>query len=357
MTTQPRSDRLSGYLTLLLGLGLGAALIGCGSQPDPAATGEQPGATGPSPSADQPGEKHLSNVRQLTFEGDNGEAYFSPDGRSLIYQSKRAGMEFDQIFVMSSADGSGKRMVSTGKGRTTCSYFDPLAPRIIYSSTHEGTIPVTQPSGAGGHGNYDWAFDPNFEIYQADLDGKILGKLTDSPGYDAEATFSPSGNRIVFTSNRDGDLEIYSMNRDGGDVRRLTNMPGYDGGAFYSPDETKIIFRGARGENYRELQLYVMNADGSDIRQLTQFEGRTSFAPYWLPSGKKVIFSSNWQNPRNFDLFLLDLDSGDIEQVTTGETFDGFPVFSPDGKRLVFASNRAAAKEGDTHIFVADWVD
>ncbi len=357
MGNKRRHHRLR-ELSVLVGLSiLGSLATGCGGE-SPVEGGPPAGsaATESLPATSGP-EKHLANIRQLTFEGDNGEAYFSPDGKRLVFQSKTEGMEFDQIFMIG-IDGSGKKMVSTGKGRTTCSYFDPLAPRFIYSSTHAGTIEVKKPSGADAHGGgYDWAFDPNFDIYQADLEGNILGKLTDTPGYDAEATFSPSGKRIVFTSNRDGDLEIYSMDREGKDIHRLTNMPGYDGGAFYSPDESRIIFRGARGQDYRALQLFVMNADGSGLRQLTNFEGRTSFAPYWHPSGKKVIFSSNWQDPRNFDLFLLDLDSGQIERVTTEPTFDGFPIFSPDGKQLVFASNRAAAKEGDTHIFVADWVE
>lgn len=327
--------------------------LGC-SAPQPEAAPESRQSEAP---GDNGEERHLANIRQLTFEGDNGEAYFSADGKRLIYQSKLPGMPYDQIFIMD-LDGSNKRMVSTGRGRTTCSYFDPMTPRILYSSTHEAKVQAQEPAGGSrGGGGYDWQFDANFDIYQADLDGNILGKLTDIPGYDAEATYSPSGSRIVFTSNRDGDVEIYSMARDGGDVRRLTDMPGYDGGAFYSPDETRIIFRGARGEDYRELQLYVMNADGSGVRQLTHYEGRTSFAPYWSPSGKKVIFSSNWQSPRNFDLFLLDLETGEVERVTTEPSFDGFPVFSPDGKQLVFASNRAAAKEGDTHIFIADWVE
>ncbi len=305
-------------------------------------------------------EKHLGNIRQLTFEGDNGEAYFSPDGKRIVFQSKRLGSPFDQIYILD-LDGSRLRQISDGSGRTTCSYFDPQKPRLIYSSTHhlrnrDNRPKSTRPAGSGGATDYQWEFDPKFDIFVADLEGRILKQLTESPGYDAEATFSPSGRRIVFTSSRDNDLEIYSMDRRGGDILRLTFMPGYDGGAFYSPDESQIIFRGARGDDYRALQLYRMNADGSAVQPLTHLRG-TSFAPFWHPSGEKIIFCSNHQDFRNFDLFLLQLSSGEIERVTVHPTFDGFPVFSPDGKHLLFASNRAGDQRGKTHIFLADWLE
>lgn len=320
-------------MSLLLSLWLFFALAASGTQPATA-------------------EPHLKNIRQLTLSGDNGEAYFSSDGKRLVFQSKRDGAPFDQIYLMD-RDGSNVQRISPGKGRATCSYLDPQQPQIIFSSTHHAAPQEPKPQQAGR--SYEWSFDPDYDIFLTDLRGQILKQLTSERSYDAEATFSPSGNHIVFTSNREGDLEIYSMKRDGSEVVRLTNLPGYDGGAFYSPDETQIIFRGARGEDYRALQLFVMNADGSKVRRLTHFRG-TSFAPYWHPSGKKVIFCSNHQDFRNFDLFLMDLATGAVEQVTSHPAFDGFPVFSPDGKYLVFASNRAAAAEGDTHLFIAEWV-
>ncbi len=313
------------------------------------------------PSSDHPEEKHFNNIRQLTFKGDNGEAYFSKDGKHLIFQSKRNGHLFDQIYSIN-LDGSNLRRLSTGKGRATCSYFDPRQPQIIYSSTHhvdtgkeaEKKNRFSESSIQGTGKRYEWEFHSGFDIFLADLQGHILKNLTHQPGYDAEATFSPSGKRIIFTSNRDGDLEIYSMDRNGEGVRRLTYLPGYDGGAFYSPDEKKIIFRGARGDDYRSLQLFVMDSDGSKVRQLTHFPG-TNFAPFWHPSGNQIIFCSNHRDFRNFDLFLLDIDSGAVEQVTFNPSFDGFPVFSANGRYLVFASNRAADQEGQTHIFVAEW--
>ena len=313
--------------------------------------------------SDPPEEKHFKNIRQLTFEGDNGEAYFSRDGKHLVFQSKRDGHPFDQIYSMN-LDGSNLKRLSTGKGRATCSYFDPQQSQIIYSSTHhvdagretEKTSRASESSIQGTRQRYEWEFDPGFDIFLTDLQGHIFKQLTHQPGYDAEATFSPSGKRIVFTSNRDGDLEIYSMDRNGEEVRRLTDLPGYDGGAFYSPDEKQIIFRGARGDDYRALQLFVMDSDGSEVRQLTHLPG-TSFAPSWHPSGQKVIFCSNHRDFRNFDLFLFNMDSGAVEQVTFQESFDGFPVFSADGRYLVFASNRAATQEGQTHIFLAEWLE
>ena len=209
----------------------------------------------------------------------------------------------------------------------------------------------------------DWSFDKAFEIYVADLSGKILKKLVDSPGYDAEATISPRGDRIVFTSDRDGDLEIYSMKLDGSDLKRLTSEPGYDGGAFYSPDGSRIIYRGSRTEDYRALQVYVMNADGSEKRQLTS-GGGTSFAPSWHPDGKRIVYCSNSGAPADnrgdFDLYLLEVDAaggGGAVKLTDYPGFDGFPVFSPDGRKLVFSSNREGASPYQTSIFIADFVE
>jgi TolB protein len=319
-----------------------------------------------------PAEKHLKNVRQLTFAGENAEAYFSGDGGRLIFQSKHGRMPCDQIFTMR-ADGSEMKVVSTGKGRTTCSYFFPNDKKILYASTHLAS-PDCPPPPDYSHG-YVWAIYPGYDIFTAKPDGSDLKRLTSTPGYDAEATISTDGKHIVFTSVRDGDLDLYSMDADGGHVRRLTNELGYDGGAFYSRDGRQIVYRAnhpktgaeiARYKNFlaqnlvepNALEIMVMNADGSDKRQVTHL-GVASFAPYFLPDGKRIIFSSNYPDihSRDFNLFVVNADGTGLEQITTYDGFDGFPMFSPDGRKLVFASNRYGAQRGDTNIFIADWAE
>ena len=316
-------------------------------------------------------ERHLKNLRQLTFGGENAEAYFSFDGTRLIFQSTRNGYPCDQIYTMN-LDGSELRRVSTGKGRTTCGYFLPDGQHFIYSSTHLGGDNCP-PKPAFTKG-YVWAIDKNFDLFLSDFSGKLT-QLTHTPGYDAEATVSPDGKRIVFTSVRDGDLEIYSMNIDGSGIKRLTHSLGYDGGAFFSPDNQRIVYRRARPSDeksilrYKELlaqnlvapgqlELYVMNADGSNSTQVTQNQA-ANFCPFFHPNGKQIIFSSNLGDPRgrNFDLYLINLDGTGLEQITYNETFDGFPMFSPDGKKLVFASNRNGKIRGETNVFIADWVE
>ena len=316
-------------------------------------------------------ERRLTNVRQLTYAGENAEAYFAFDGSRLIFQSTREGVPCDQIFTME-LDGTKTSMVSTGAGRATCGYFYADGQSILYASTHlasEACPP--QPSFELG---YVWAVYDSYDIFRAAPDGSELTRLTDTPGYDAEATIGPDG-RIVFTSVRDGDMEIYSMNGDGSDVRRLTNRPGPDGGAFFSPDGTQIVFRGREippgpeQEDFRsllaeglwrptELEIFVMDADGSNLTQVTNL-GAANFAPFWHPDGRRIIFSSNWLDPdgRNFDLFLINADGSALERVTFNDTFDGFPMFSPDGTQLVFASNRGARSEGETNVFIADWAE
>ena len=316
-------------------------------------------------------ERHLANIRQLTFGGENAEAYFSSDGSRLIYQSTRADYPCDQIFTMK-IDGTGVRRVSAGTGRTTCGYYYPGGRDLLFASTHETSKECPpKPSFARG---YVWPIYPGYEIYRADADGSNLRPLTRSPGYDAEATIAPDG-LIVFTSVRDGDMEIYSMKADGSDVRRLTNRVGPDGGPFFSFDGRRIAFRGrslqpgAELDDYRallkeglwrptELELFVMDRDGSNLRQVTKLGG-ANFAPSWHPDGRRLIFASNIHDPkgRNFDVYLVNLDGTGLERVTFNETFDGFPMFSPDGKRLVFASNRNSKAEGETNVFIADWVE
>ena len=311
---------------------------------------------------------HLGAVVQLTVDGDGGEPYWSFDGTKILFQAKRGEQKFDQIYMMN-ADGSDQRMVGTGKGRSTCSYFMPDGKSFLYASTHDRKDKQPEPpSGYGKGGNYDWAFDTGLDIYVADLSGKILRKIVDSPGYDAEATVSPRGDRIVFTSDRDGDLEVYSMNLDGTQIKRLTFEKGYDGGAFFSPDGSRIIYRGSRTDDYRTLQVYVMNADGSGKRQVTHGAGNTtSFAPSWHPDGKRIVFCSNMNAPADnrgdFDLYLLTIDApdGSAEAVPVKLTdfpgFDGFPVFSPDGRKLAFASNRNGKTVYQTSLFLAEFVE
>lgn len=308
----------------------------------------------------------------LTQRGQNAEAYFSADGQKLIFQATRPGESAcDQIFTMD-IDGQNVRRVSTGQGKTTCSYFYPSGQRILYSSTHENDAAC--PAAPDFSQGYVWPLDEH-DIYTANVDGSGIQRLTNSPGYDAEATISPDGSRIVFTSVRDGDLEIYTMAADGSDVRRLTDRPGYDGGAFFSPDGSKIVYRAyyppdeSSLADYQslleqkmirptQLEIWTMNADGSNKQQVTN-NGKANFAPFYHPSGQKIIFSSNLHDPagRDFDLYLINLDGSGLERVTYSPEFDGFPMFSPDGTQLAFASNRGGQVEGDTNIFLADWVD
>ena len=321
--------------------------------------------------APESGEVHLRNLRQLTFGGQNAEAYFSASGKLLIFQRQGPAEQCDQMYVMG-ADGSGVRRVSSGRGRTTCGYFFDHDRRIFYSSTeHAGAACPPRPDYSHG---YVWALY-DYDIYTAGADGSGARRLTTNPGYDAEGTLAPDGKTIVFTSLRDGDLDIYTMRVDGGGLRRLTTQLGYDGGPFFSPDGKLIVYRAyhpqtaSHSAEYRSLlaqqlvrplkmDLWVMNADGTGQRQVTNLPG-ASFVPYFHPDRKRIIFASNYREPesRNFVLYLVDLDGSRLEQVTTSPEFDAFPMFSPDGKRLVWASNRHGAVPHETNIFIADWVE
>lgn len=320
-----------------------------------------------------PQEKHFKNMKMLTNGGENAEAYFSFDGTKIIFQSTGE-YECDQIFIMN-PDGTDKHLVSTGKGRTTCSYFYPDGKSILYASTHLGGDMCPQkPDHSKG---YVWALYDDYDIFKADLDGKNLVKLTDVKGYDAEATISPKGDKIIFTSTRNGDIDLYSMNLDGSEVKQLTDIAGYDGGAYYSYDGSMIVFRASRFDDpaklkeYQDLlaeglirpgklEIYVMNADGSNIRQVTN-NGAANFGPYFFPDGKRIIYCSNQDDPkgRNFDLYMINVDGTGNERITYNDTFDGFPMFSlhDGGKKFVFCSNRFNAKQGETNVFICDWID
>jgi TolB protein len=349
------------------------SLVACGPKSsDDQAPAELVSLAGEGVELRMPDETHLRNIRQLTAGGENAEAYWAFDGQMLIYQGKKPGAGCDQIYLLNPWTAESHR-VSNGEGRTTCSYFYPSGEEILYSSTHlHGAECPPEPDFSMG---YVWAVYDTYDIFRANLDGSNLSQLTNTPGYDAEATISPVGDRIVFTSDRDGDLDIYTMALDGSDVKRLTNKAGYDGGAFYSPDGSKIVWRahypepGAELDDYMnllhqglirptELEIMVMNADGSDQREVTHL-GAASFAPYWHPSGQKIIFSSNHDDPsgRDFDIYMVNLDGTGLERVVHSDGFDGFPMFSPDGKHLVFASNRNNGGTSNTNVFIADWVE
>jgi Tol biopolymer transport system component len=335
---------------------------------------QAPAPAAPGPAVLHPEEKHLRNLRQLTFSGENAEGYWGPDGKTISYQRRDPdeGIACDQQFVVDVESGKSRR-VSDGRGRVTCGYLYDGGRRVLYATT--GLAEAACPPPTDMSKGYVWPMYASYDIVSHALDGSARKRLTDTPGYDAEATVSPDGKTIVFTSVRDSDLEIYTMGIDGADVRRLTHEPGYDGGAFFSPDGKRIVYRrdahpdeaslarykALLADNlYRPgvLEIWVMDADGSNKRQVTRLVA-SSFAPYFHPDGKRILFASNHPEPRgrNFDIWMIRDDGNGLERVTTEPTFDGFPMFSPDGRQLVFASNRGAKKPGDTNLFVAEWVE
>ncbi len=329
-----------------------------------------------------PGEKHFYNVQQLTFGGDNAEAYFSPDGKYLIYQktNPKEGIMCDQIWMGKIPTYPGEKfepkLVSTGTGRTTCSYFYPDGKHILYASTHLGSTACPPIPDRSKYGNkYIWAVYKDFDIFKADKDGSHVQRITSTDGYDAEATISPKGDKMVFTSMRDGDLELYTMDLNGKNVKRITNHLGYDGGAWFSPDGTKIIWRASRPttpdeiKEYKDLikenlvapthmEVWIANADGTNAHQVTFLE-QANWAPNFTPDGKHFIFCSNHEYKRGFpfNMYLCDLEGKNIEKISRDKGFDAFPMFSPDGKKFVFCSNRNNGGTRDTNIFIADWVE
>jgi Tol biopolymer transport system component len=330
-----------------------------------------------------PRERHLKDIRQLTYaQGENAEGYWAPDSKKIIFQSTRDGKTCDQIYTVDLATGEQKR-ISSGEGVTTCGYFFyPGGDRVLYASSHAaGPSCPPKPDRSLG---YLWPLDEH-DIYMARPDGSERKPLIAGPGYDAETTIAFNGSRLVFTSTRDGDIELYTAKLDGTDIRRITNAPGYDGGAFFSPDSTRLVWRagrptGAALEDDKNLlaqhlvrptalEIMVATADGQSQRAITK-NGKANFAPYFLKDSRRVIFASNVDAVMapgaapNFDLYLVDADGPPgpngvpaTERVTHYEGFDSFPMFSPDGQYIVFASNRFGSKPGETNLFVARWVE
>jgi len=328
-----------------------------------------------------PEEKHFKNMQQLTFGGDNAEAYFSADGKYLIFQKTNAkqGILCDQIWMGKIPENANEKfqpkLISTGTGRTTCAYFYPDGKHILYASTHlssKDCPPVPDKEKAK---RYIWPIYESFDIFKADTNGHILKRLTTSKGYDAEATISPAGDKILFTSMRDGDLDLYTMNPDGKNINRITKTLGYDGGAWFSPDGTKIIWRASRPKTQEEIndykdllskglvaptsmEVWIANADGTNAHQIT-FLGKANWAPNFLPDSKRIIFCSNHEYTRGypFNMYITDSSGNGLEKISRDKGFDAFPMFSPDGKKIVFCSNRNNGGTHDTNIFIADWTD
>jgi len=327
-------------------------------------------------------ESHFQNIRQLTFGGDNAEAYWSYDGKSLVFQrtSLKDGIPCDQIFIGRVPENPTApfefKLVSTGKGRTTCAFFTKDNQHIIYASTHLASSDCPPVPDRAKYGNkYIWPLYRGYDIFKADLNGKIIKQLTSSPFYDAEATLSPDGKKMIYTSTKDGDIELYILELKSGKEKRITNELGYDGGAWFSPDGKKIIWRASRPKTeaaineYKELlaqdlvaptnmEVWVANVDGSDAKQVTNF-GQANWAPTFMPDSKRIIFASNHEYKRGFpfNLYTINGDGSNLQKVSRDKGFDAFPMFSPDGKRIVFASNRNNGGTRDTNVFIADWVE
>ncbi len=319
-------------------------------------------------------EVHLAEIRQLTFGGENAEAYWAEDGLKLSFQTTRPPYACDQIFSLP-ADGAAPSLLSTGKGKTTCAYFYPDSQRFLYASTHLASPDCPAPPDRSK--GYVWAIDGTYELFAGSREGGDLQQLTKNDAYDAEATICPVDGSVVFTSTRDGDLELYRMDADGKNVVRLTHTPGYDGGAFFSRDCKQIVYRASRPtgadlEDYQKLltenlvrpsklEIWVadMTLEGArDARQVTNL-GAASFAPFFFPDGKRILFSTNYGDPkgREFDIWAVDVDGTDLERISFFAGFDGFPMFSPDGKQLAFSSNRNQGKPGETDVYIARWTD
>jgi TolB protein len=328
-----------------------------------------------------PEEKHFRNIRQLTFGGDNAEAYFSFDSKYLIFQHKneKENVMCDQMYIGKIPENESEkfeyRMISSGKGRTTCGFFTRDGKHVIYASTYLGGDSCPPVPDRIKMKRYIWPIYQSYDIFMADLNGKIIRRLTDTPGYDAEATLSPDGSKMIFTSMRDGDLDLYIMDLNNFKVKRITNTLGYDGGAWFSADGKKIVWRASRPKTPEEIadyqnllkqnlvaptamEVWTANADGSDPRQITNY-GQANWAPNFLPDSKRIIFCSNHEYARGFpfNMYLTDINGQGLEKISRDKGFDAFPMFSPDGKKIVFSSNRNSGETRDINIFIADWVE
>ncbi len=370
--TRSRFAQRTVAATIAATMVLAVAQTRCIVAGDPPAPQVMPARSAPSDSLRDPREVRLRNVRQITFGGENAEAYWSFDGKWVSFQSTRGDYPCDQQYVMR-ADGSQLRRVSTGTGRTTCGYFYKNGTRVLFASTHLASAECPpKPDYSKG---YVWALYPSFDIFTARTDASDLQRLTHEDGYDAEAVVSPDGKRVVFTSMRTGDPEIYVMNIDGTNVRQLTHTKGYDGGPWWSKDGKWIVYRAFHPETPEQvadydaliaenlirpsvLEIYTMNADGSNNTQVTHLNAAT-FCPFPMPDGKRILFASNVNDPkkRNFDVYLVNRDGTGLEQVTYDAQFDAFPMLSRDGKRLMWCANRHNGGGHDTNVFIADWVN
>jgi TolB protein len=327
-----------------------------------------------------PDETHFKNIQQLTFGGDNAEAYWSYDGKNIVFQrtAVKEGVACDQIFIGKVPKPGEKfsyKMVSTGKGRTTCAFFTKDDRHIIYASTHEGADTCPPLVDRAKYGNrYIWPVYDSYNIYMAGLDGKIIKKLTNTKGYDAEATLSPDGEKMLFTSTRNGDLDLYVMDLKSGKTDQITNTLGYDGGAWFSRDGKKIVWRASRPKTEEEIkeykdllkeglvaptkmEVFIADADGSNAKQITNL-GQANWAPNFMPGGR-IIFCSNHEYKRGFpfNMYTMDADGSNIEKISRDKGFDAFPMFSPDGKKIIFSSNRNNGGTRDTNVFIADWAE
>ena len=357
-----------------------AVLISLFSCNNPGKLASSPESAG-SDTLKYPEETHFKNIRQLTFGGDNAEAYWSYDSKWLVFQrtNTKEGINCDQIFIGKTpkkGEAFTYKMVSTGKGRTTCPFFTKDGKHIIYASTHLGSADCPPTPDRSKYGNkYIWPLYDSYDIFMADLDGKIVKQLTNSKGYDAEATLSPDGKQMLYTSDKDGDIDLYIMDLETGTEKRITNLLGYDGGAWFSPDGTKLIWRASRPKTdaevkeYKDLlaenlvaptnmEVWVANADGSNARQVTTY-GQANWAPAYMPDNKRIIFASNHEYKRGFpfNLYTIHEDGTNLQKISRDKGFDAFPMFSPDGRKIVFCSNRNNGGTRDTNVFIADWVE